>query len=167
MDYMCYWSLLDFTAPQQHLTYSCNVSSISPHDVHLFTAAFLKHTLLVCDYNPFALAYTHSVIKTDFGTFEPTFALERLRRTRNIFQTLFSLCSSIAASSTKPCQVQCGNDKHPLYPSSEMPVVLSHNEAPTFQFQTVLLWAGLIKNSTKPMLAVAMSTLLTSLLEQH
>lgn len=29
-------------------------------------------------------------------------------------------------ASPQPCQVQCGNDKHPLYPSSEVPAALSH-----------------------------------------
>lgn len=37
----------------------------------------------------------------------------------------FLLCPT-AARSTNQCQVQCGNDKHPLYPSSEVPAVLSH-----------------------------------------
>lgn len=48
------------------------------------------------------------------------------RRTSEIFQTVFLLCSSTTACSTDPCQVQCGNDKHPLYPSSEVPAALSH-----------------------------------------
>lgn len=50
----------------------------------------------------------------------------RFRRTSEIFQTVFLLCSSTTACSTDPCQVQCGNDKHPLYPSSELPAALSH-----------------------------------------
>lgn len=45
-----------------------------------------------------------------------------------IFQTpvFFYFVLPPRPASPQPCQVQCGNDKHPLYPSSEVPAALSH-----------------------------------------
>lgn len=98
--------------------------------IYLYCLSCPETVLSVCVYSYRLMAYNCSEKQIVFLRLPHNYL--QVQHTRKIFQTVFSLCSSTSASSTKPCQVQCGNDKHPLYPSSEVPAALSHNEAPTF-----------------------------------
>lgn len=53
----------------------------------------------------------------------------RLGRTEcDISSTRFHFVLRPRLARPQPCQVQCGNNKHPLYPSFEVPAALSHRQ---------------------------------------
>lgn len=101
----------------------------------VFTSSFAVAVLKTCCpsvFNIIHLSCARSTVHTPFPSLPLQLPSGSDAPVKN-FKHCFYFVPPARHCSAEPCQVQCGNDKHPLYPSSEVPAPLSHGrDSPTF-----------------------------------